>query len=176
MKFISFAILSALATLTTAAPAPSQGQCVPEQGTSYDYDYDMTGWYAFEDCTWTSLQIETGVLKTRSAYNFIDNGSSFNYCSKYHANTAGAKAVDSEGNRYNLIQQNGGSYDSTYSSTTYAFESVDKYSFKYKFVGQGQLANSVVTFSYHCRNSYDPVTGYHQDCQKQQDWSLKCSA
>jgi hypothetical protein len=175
MKFISFAILSALATLTTAAPAPSQGQCVPTQGTTYTNDYDMAGWYYFDECG-TSMQIETGTLKTRGSYNFVDNlPSSYTYCSKYHAHTAGAKAVDAQGGRYNLIQQSGNSYDTTYSGTTYAYESVDKYSYTYKFVGQGQLANSVVTFSYHCRYSWDPVNGYQQDCKKQ-DWKFKCSA
>jgi len=160
--------------LTTAAPAPNQGQCVPEQGQQYDYDYDMAGWYAFDQCTWTSLTIETGTLKTKSAYNFVDHGPTYTYCSKYHAHTAGAKAVDAQGGRYNLIQQNGGNFDSTYSKTTYAYESDDSYSYKYKLVGQGQLSNSIVTFSYKCHSSYDPVTGYHQECKKN-DWSFKCS-
>jgi hypothetical protein len=173
MKFITFAILSALATLTTSAPAPSQGQCVPEQGERYSYSSDVTGWYAFEQCTWTSLTFTSGVLKSKGAYNFVQEGSSSHYCSKHRSHIAGGKAVDDQGNRYNVMQVSNGEYDSSYDYVTEVSESESEYSSKYKIVGQGPLTNSIVTFSYKCRYSYDPVNGYQYECSD--DYKFKCS-
>jgi hypothetical protein len=174
MKFISFAILSALATLTTSAPAPSQDQCVPEQGTRYNYDYDVTGNWAFEQCTWTSLVFESGVVKTRGAYNFFDTGSGFHSCGKHHSHIAGGKAVDAQGNRYNIIQMSNGNYDSSYDYITYASEGDNQYQSKYKIVGQGPLTNSVISFSYKCHYTYDTVNGYKEVCSKN-EFKFKCS-
>jgi hypothetical protein len=134
----------------------------------------MVGWYAFEGCSLSSLQFVSGVLKTKGAYNFIDNGSKYHYCSKYHSHIAGGKAVDSQGNRYNVMQVNSGNYDSSYDYFTSTYDSVDKYTYKYKFVGQGRLSNSIVQFSYNCHYTYDPVNGFHQECKKS-DFKFKCS-
>jgi len=175
MKFISFAILSALASFTVAAPAPKQDHCVPEQGDKYDYSYDMTGSYTFNDCALTSLQFESGVFKAKSAYNFVQAGPAYTFCSKSHGHIADGKAVDSEGNRYNVMQMNGGQDEGTSDYSVPSYDYDQKYQSKYKFVGQGKLANSVWTFSYKCHYSYDPTEGYKQDCKKN-DWSFKCSA
>jgi hypothetical protein len=176
MKFISLAIFTALASFTAAAPAPTGGQCVPGQGNTYEANYDMVGWYAFDSCTWKSLQFVSGVLKTKSSYNFVPEGNSvYHYCSKSHVNMAGAKAVDDEGNRYNVMEISGGKYDSTDDYTTYSYDTVQRYHYKYKLVGQGKLSNSVYEYSYNCHYSYDPFNGYKADCKKD-EWSFKCSA
>jgi hypothetical protein len=173
MKFIIFAILSAIASFSIAAPAPKPGQCVPEQGHKYSDTYDITGWYQYDQCTWTSLYIETGVLHTRGAYNWVQEGSQYTFCSKGHANMAGAKAVDDQGNRYNVQQISGYKDESTYDYSVPSYDSHYKYTFKYKLVGHGQLSNSVVTFSYDCHYSYDPTNGYQYECKKD-DFSMKC--
>jgi len=121
------------------------------------------------------LVFESGVLKSRGSYNFLDTGSGYHYCNKYHSHIAGGKAVDAQGNRYNVMQVNKGNYDSTYDYITYASEGDNKYESKYKFVGHGPLANSVISFSYKCHYSYDPVNGYKEDCSKN-EFTFKCSA
>jgi len=86
---------------------------------------------------------------------------------------AGAKAVDDQGNRYNVIQISNSQDQSFYDWSVPAYDSHYKYTFKYKIVGQGQLSNSVVTFSYDCHYSYDPTNGYQYECKKE-DFSMKC--
>jgi len=161
--------------LTTAAPAsgPSRNQCNPEQGQRNSIDYDMAGRYTFSQCTFGFVQFTSGVFKIRSAFNLVDNGSTRTSCGKHHDHTVGAKAVDSQGNLYNVMQVNRQNWVGTFSTTSPEEDSVARYSFKAKFVGHGQLENTVVTFSYACRITYDAANGLQEECKKN-EWEFKC--
>jgi len=114
------------------------------------------------------------VLMGKASYNYVFGDSTYTVCYKHHAIISGGKAVDSEGNRYNVIHLSGGQDEGIdYSGPSY--DTSTTVHAKLLFVGQGQLSNSILSFTYNCHYSYNPTDGYIEDCPKD-NWSFKCSA
>jgi len=162
MNILSIFAVTLLATALNVQGAANT--CNPQQGQVNEYDFDLTGFQT--GCGGTTVTITSGTEHFKTSWNVVQNGNTYSYCGKTHYNTPNGKAIDSDGNQYNLISV--GNSDSS-SSSDYSSSSFDgQYSTVsiFKLVGHGKAENSQIKFNTGCTYHYDPTNGYTSKCNR----------
>lgn len=165
LKFFAFALL--------AIGVQGDSTCNPQQGQTYEYDFNLAGFQT--GCGSTIVTITSGVEHFKSSWNYIQNSNGgYTYCGKSHYETPNAKAIDSDGTVYNLIEVGNSDYENSSDYSTFTFDGQYSIISIFKLIGRGKAANSQIKLNVDCSYHYDPNNGYTSSCTRD-NYKIECN-